>query len=122
MNPLDSTTHMQSVQTVDIQKMLQIDFENEEIQHLEESSQNDDELSPNSSLKIPEIIDFSKFNDIVVEDMQNDETHQKQKKNKKKLRLSSESESGSDSMHINFKDADFQNLFSGRALSDSSGK
>jgi hypothetical protein len=65
-----------------------------------------DELTPRSLLKIPELIDFSKFLNPVVKEMPNEEKNQKHKKNKKNLRLSSESESRSDSLHKHFKNAD----------------
>lgn len=99
-----------------------MESENEEIQNLEESSLSGDELTPRSLLKIPELIDFSKFLNPVVKEMPNEEKNQKHKKNKKNLRLSSESESRSDSLHKHFKNADLQNLFSARTSSDKSSK
>jgi hypothetical protein len=44
---------------------------------------NDDEISPRSHLKIPELIDFSKFLNPVVIEMPNEESHKKHMKNKK---------------------------------------
>ena len=97
-----------------------MESENEEIQNLEESSLNDDELTPH--LKIPELIDFQKFLNTTVQEMPNEEKPKKYTKNKKNLRLSSGSESRSDSLHKHIKDSDFQNLFSARTSSDKSSK
>ena len=99
-----------------------MESENEEIQNLEDSSLSEDEHTPQSLLKIPELIDFQKFLNTTVQEMPNEEKPKKYTKNKKNLRLSSGSESRSDSLHKHIKDSDFQNLFSARTSSDKSSK